>query len=64
MTAKARYELHDDATTIDADLDLGAFYALNDSDPEDVNGIGNLAVGESYPLGGGASELFFVIRVA
>lgn len=74
MTALAHYQLLIDAG-LSADpeaqlvveverLDLGAFYADNDLDPEDVNAIGALAVGADYVMGGGASPIFVVRRVA
>jgi hypothetical protein len=43
-------------------IDLGEFYAANDLDPEDVNAIGALAVGEEHRMGGGAAPIFAIRR--
>jgi len=66
MTAKnrARYELRDDAGLMDEDLNLGEFYAMNDLEPEQVNAIGALEVGQRVNVAGGATGIIFVVRVA
>jgi hypothetical protein len=60
----ARYELRDDCGLMDEDLDLGDFYAANDLEPETVNAIGALEVGQRANVAGGASGLIYVARVA
>lgn len=60
----ARYELRDDCGIMDEALDLADFYAENDLDPETVNAIGALRIGERANVAGGASGIIFVVRVA
>ena len=60
----ARFELRDDCGLMDEDLDLGAFYAENDLEPEIVNAIGALEVGQRANVAGGASGIIYVVRVA
>jgi hypothetical protein len=51
--------------TLDGDSipDLGRFVADNDLEPETVNDIGRLAVGEELVMGGGAAPIFVLKRV-
>lgn len=44
-------------------IDLGEFAVLNDLEPEDLNAIGALGVGEEWTFGGGAAVAIIVRRV-
>jgi hypothetical protein len=46
------------------EVDLAAFYVDNDLDPDEVNRIGRMQVGDVVMLGGGAAPLFALARVA
>lgn len=61
---RTRYELRDDCGLMDENLDLADFYATNDLEPETVNAIGALEVGQRANVTGGASGIIFVVRVA
>lgn len=58
-----RFELQWDGETPET-VDLGEFAVDNDLEPEVLNAIGEMAVGDEMPFGGGAAPLATLRRVS
>jgi hypothetical protein len=55
--------LDEDEGVIESDVNLGEFAVENDLEPEELNAIGRLAVGDDFRMGGGAAPIFLLRRV-
>ncbi len=62
--ALVELDLKEPERVVDENLDLSDFYVLNDIEPDAVNAIGKLDVGQEHQMGGGAGAWFAVRRLA